>query len=54
MPAVAAIAVRMDARGPGTAGVQAGDGLEAVLASLQALRESAAMRGRHDNLSFFA
>lgn len=32
----------------------AGDGDEAVLANMEALRESAAMRGKHDNLSFFA
>lgn len=33
---------------------QAGDGQDALVSSLEALRESAAMRGRHDNLSFFA
>lgn len=33
---------------------QAGDGQDALTSSVASLRESAAMRGKHDNLSFFA
>ncbi len=33
---------------------QAGDGQDALTSSIASLRESAAMRGKHDNLSFFA
>lgn len=33
---------------------QAGDGQDALASSVASLRESAALRGKHDNLSFFA